>query len=136
MKCALYLNVNQIESDPWPFLHNVSLPLEKVNILWWSGTPVWVVVLQLPKAIAYQNTVITSLIPGAQANLTTNGSVSLLSSGGTAMIGCVATTSGGGSEHGPLVRCTARLGLIPGSRSISLFDDPSGALPLSHSVLT
>jgi hypothetical membrane protein len=95
MKCALYLNVNQIESDPWPFLHNVSLPLEKVNVQWWSGTPVWVVVLQLPKAIAYQNTAITSLVPGSQANLTTNGTVSFLSSGGTAMIGCVATTSGG-----------------------------------------
>ena len=95
MKCALYLNVNQLEADPWPFLHNVSLPLEKVSIQWWSGTPVWVVILQLPKAIAYQNTAITSLVPGSQENLTTNGTVSFLSSGGTAMIGCVATTSGG-----------------------------------------
>ena len=95
LNCALYLNVNQLETDPWPFLHNVSLPWGQMNVQWWSGTPVWVVVLQLPKGIAYQNAPITSLVPGSQGNLTSTGSSHFESYGGTGMIGCVATTSGG-----------------------------------------
>lgn len=92
--CALWVSAQNIENDPWPYVHNVSLPIGHVNLHWWSGTPVWFLLIQIPTGVAYQNTPISSLYPGNQANLTESGTGGFVSAGGSSMALCVATTAG------------------------------------------
>ncbi len=92
--CALWVSAQSIESNPWPYVHNVTIPIGRVSLHWWSGTPVWFLLIQIPTGIAYQNTPISSLYPGNQANLTESGSGTFTSAGGSTMALCVATTTG------------------------------------------
>jgi hypothetical protein len=92
LSCALDLsNIQALESNPWPYLHNVTIPPGHVTFRWWTGTPVWFAVLQLPQGIAYEN---TGINPFSLSNLTTNGTGAFTSYGGTSLTGCIATTQG------------------------------------------
>lgn len=92
LNCALDLsNIQALESNPWPYLHNVTIPPGHVTFRWWTGTPVWFAVLQLPQGIAYEN---TGINPFSLSNLTTNGTGAFSSYGGTSLTGCIATTQG------------------------------------------
>jgi hypothetical membrane protein len=91
--CALWLSAQAIEQDPWPYVHNVTVPIGNVNITWWSGSPLWFLIIQMPKGIAYQNTQMKNLYPENQSNLTSSGSGSFTSYGGSFLMMCVATNS-------------------------------------------
>lgn len=92
--CALYLsNTQALESDPWPYIHNVTVPLGHVTFHWWSGAPVYLVIGQLPVGLAYQNTNISSLEPADQSELTSSGAGSYSSYGGSSFAACIGTSS-------------------------------------------
>jgi hypothetical membrane protein len=92
-QCGLWLSAQSIENDPWPYVHNVTIPVGNVNFTWWSGSPLWFVIVQLPNGITYQNTEMKNLYPQNQSNLTSRGSGTFTSYGGSFLMLCVATNS-------------------------------------------
>lgn len=91
---AAYANGASVLSDPWPFVHNVTIAPGKVTFHWWSGTPVWLIMVQLPVGISYQDTNISSLLPGYQQNLSEGGSGAFSSYGGSSFVACAGTSEG------------------------------------------
>jgi hypothetical protein len=92
-KCGLWVSAQSIENDPWPYISNVTIPMGNVSFTWWSGSPLWLVIVQLPTGISYQNTVMDSLYPQNQSKLTSSGSGTFVSYGGTFLTMCVSTNS-------------------------------------------
>lgn len=96
-------NTQAILNDPWPYVENVTLPPGEVSFHWYSGSPVWFMILGLLDvndskgatiAIAYNNTAIGSLVPGHYDNLTATGHGSFASLGGSSILVCGATSIG------------------------------------------
>lgn len=95
--CALYLGLANIQQQPgllWPLVHNYTLPLGKVSFHWWSGSPTWILVGQLPAGPFLENANISALLPGNQAQLTTSGNGTYFSDGGSSLTACAATNTG------------------------------------------
>jgi hypothetical membrane protein len=93
LPCGLWVSAENIKNDPWPYVHNVTVPIGNVSLTWWSGSPLWFLIIQLPKGISYQNTVLQSLYPQNQSSLTSNGTGTFTSYGGSFLMMCVATNS-------------------------------------------
>jgi hypothetical protein len=95
--CALYLGLANIKQEPgliWPLVHNFTIPLGKVTFQWWSGSPTWILVGQLPAGPFLENANISALLPGNQGELTTSGSGTYFSDGGSSLGACAATNTG------------------------------------------
>lgn len=91
--CAAVTSGTKIISNPWPYIYNVTIPPGHTTFRWTSGSPVYVLVLEIPPAVAKQNTNVSSLGPGQGLSLT-QGAGSYDSYGGSSSVLCVSLTSG------------------------------------------
>lgn len=95
LPCAFLLsNLQTLESDPWPFIHNTTLPVGKVSFRWWSGADVYLLVGQLPVGLAYQNVPLNTSSGSLPTGLSSSGSGNYTSYGGDSFMACISLTSG------------------------------------------
>ncbi len=93
--CAFLLSdLTTLESHPWPYIHNMTLPLGHVHFEWWSGTDVYLLVGQLPMGLAYQNVALNTSAGSLPTGLTSSGQGNYTSLGGDSFVACISLSSG------------------------------------------
>lgn len=93
--CAYLLgNLQATERNPWPYIHNLTLPVGSVHFRWWSGTGIFLIVGQLPVGLSYQNVPLPSNASTLPTDLTSSGQGNYTSFGGTSFAICISLASG------------------------------------------
>ncbi|MDE1820152.1 MAG: DUF998 domain-containing protein [Euryarchaeota archaeon] len=95
LPCAfIFSDLQALEKDPWPYIHNTTLPYGHVSFQWWSGSDVYLLVGQLPVGIAYQNVPLNTSSGSLPTGLTSSGYGNYTSLGGDSFAACISLSSG------------------------------------------